>query len=123
VFLSYRREDASGHAGRLYDALTGQFPPEQVFMDIDTIEPGVDYVEVVEEAVGSCDVLLAVIGQRWLQATGETGAPRVQDEHDLVRLEIEAALSRKIRVIPVLVQDSRLPSAEEMPEGLRARGS
>jgi len=120
LFLSYRREDASGHAGRLYDALTGQFPPEQVFMDIDTIEPGVDYVEVVEEAVGSCDVLLAVIGQRWLQATGETGAPRVQDEHDLVRLEIEAALSRKIRVIPVLVQDSRLPSAEEMPEGLRA---
>jgi TIR domain len=120
MFLSYRREDASGHAGRLYDAITARFPAENVFMDIDTIEPGVDFVEVVEDAVGSCDVLLALIGQRWLQATDESGAPRLHDEYDYVRLEIEAALDRRIRVIPVLIQDSHMPSAQALPDGMRA---
>ena len=120
MFLCYRREDASGHAGRLYDAITAHLPLESVFMDIDTIEPGVDFVEVVEEAVGSCDVLLALIGQRWLRTSNETGAPRLQDANDYVRLEIEAALERQIRVIPVLIQDSHMPSAQELPEGMRA---
>jgi streptogramin lyase len=119
VFLNYRREDTSGHAGRLYDALTAHFPAEQVFMDIDTIEPGVDFVEVVEEAVGSCTVLLAIIGRRWLEVTNETGPQRLQDQRDFVRLEIEAALNRKIRLIPVLVQGARMPSEQELPETMR----
>jgi len=119
VFLNYRREDTAGHAGRLYDALTAHFPAEQVFIDVDTIEPGADFVEVVEEAVGSCTVLLALIGQRWLQVTNQAGPQRLHDEHDFVRMEIEAALNRSIRVIPVLVQGARMPSYEDLPETMR----
>src|SRR5665811_1515157 len=104
VFLNYRRADASGHAGRLFDALTARFPNWEIFMDIDTIEPGVDFVEVVDDAVGTCDVLLALIGQGWLHTSTESGERRLLDNDDFVKLEIQAALNRKIRVIPVLVQ-------------------
>jgi hypothetical protein len=120
VFLCYRRDDTSGHAGRLYDALTRHFDPGQLFMDIDTIEPGVDFVEVVEEAVGSCNVLLALIGQHWLEAAPEGKPHRLQDEHDFVKLEIEAALDRRIRLIPVLVQGARMPSERELPESIKS---
>ena len=63
IFLSYRRDDSAGHAGRLYDALTSRFGETRVFMDVDTIEPGVDFVQAVERAVSSCDVLIALIGR------------------------------------------------------------
>jgi hypothetical protein len=63
IFLSYRRDDASGHAGRLYDALSARFGAENVFMDIDTIDLGADFVQVITEAVASCDVLIALLGQ------------------------------------------------------------
>jgi TIR domain len=118
IFLNYRREDTAGYAGRLYDALVSRFPADQVFIDIDAIEPGVDFVEVVENAVGACDVFIALIGQRWAEVMNERGQRRLGDENDFVRLEIEAALKRKIRIIPVLVQGANMPRASELPESL-----
>jgi hypothetical protein len=88
IFLNYRREDTAGYAGRLYDALVSRFPADQVFIDIDAIEPGVDFVEVVENAVGACDVFIALIGQRWVEVMNERGERRLGDEYDFVRLEI-----------------------------------
>jgi TIR domain len=123
IFLNYRREDSSGHAGRLYDFLlhggggTG-FRKEQIFMDIDTVAPGVDFRRVIEDAVGSCDVFIAVIGRRWLQAADAEGRFRLDKANDFVRLEIEAALTRDVPVVPALVQGAEMPSAEKLPETL-----
>ncbi len=115
MFLSYRREDAAGHAGRLYDDLTQRFGAERVFMDVDAIAPGAAFAQVIESAVSSCDVLLAVIGTRWLTATDREGRSRLSDPQDWVRLEITAALDRDIPVIPLLVQGASMPDAEALP--------
>ena len=117
IFISYRREDTSGEAGRLYDRLAGHFGKDQVFMDIDTIRPGVDFVEVINDAVGSCEVLVAVIGKQWLTVQDENGNRRLDDPEDFTRLEITAALDRNIRVIPALVGDAKMPKAN-LPEEL-----
>lgn len=103
IFLSYRREDSGGWAGRLYDRLSQHFGDEHVFMDVDTIELGLDLVEVIQQAVRSCDVLLALIGRQWLTVADAMGRPRLANPKDFVRLEIATALARNIRVIPVLV--------------------
>src|SRR4051812_26727912 len=102
IFLSYRRTDAPGHAGRLYDRLVDRFGDDCVFRDLDTLEPGADFVEVIEETVARCDALLAVIGRDWLTPTAP-GKRRIDDPLDWVRLEITHALDRRIRVVPVLV--------------------
>jgi len=117
IFINYRREDSSGHAGRLFDALSSQFAG-RLFMDIDTLEPGVDFVDAIEQAVGSCEVLIVVIGREWLTIKNAAGHRRLDDAADYVRLEVESALARKIRVIPVLVQDAPMPRAEELPPSL-----
>ena len=78
ILISYRREDASYPAGRLYDRLSARFPQNQIFMDVDTIEPGIDFVEAIEESVGSCDVLIAVIGIRWLSSSNAAGKRRLE---------------------------------------------
>ncbi len=104
IFISYRREDSSGYSGRLFDRLTAQFNRDQLFMDIDAIEPGVDFVEVIERAVSSCDVLVAVIGKQWLTVTDANGRRRLDNPEDFIRLEVGTALDRGIRVIPVLVR-------------------
>jgi hypothetical protein len=115
IFVSYRREDSPGHAGRLFDRLVEHFGRERIFMDIDTIEPGEDFVTVIENAVSSCDVLIAVIGQNWLSTSG-TG--RLDKPNDFVRLEIATALNRNIRVIPVLVERANMPKPQDLPEDL-----
>ena len=118
VFLSYRREDSLHQAGRLYDHLVGRFGRRQVFKDVHSIPPGLDFREILTERVAACDVFLAVIGDRWLSVSGRDGRRRIDDPRDFVRIEIEAALSRKIPVIPVLVGDSSVPPPEELPESL-----
>ncbi len=120
VFISYRRNDSASNAGRIYDRLEGRFGQGQVFMDVDTIRPGLDYVDVVQEAVGSCDALIAVIGREWLGASDDSGRKRLENPEDLVRLEIATALERDIRVIPVLVQGAQMPVATDLPQGLEA---
>jgi TIR domain-containing protein len=115
IFVSYRRDDSSGHAGRLADRLVEHFGRNRIFMDIDTIEPGEDFVTVIENAVGSCEILIAVIGAKWLSASG---SGRLDNPNNFVRLEIGTALRRDIRVIPVLVQRASMPKTQDLPEDL-----
>jgi TIR domain len=119
VFISYRREDTSGYAGRLYDSLRARIGGG-VFMDIDAIEPGLDFVEAIEGAMQRCTVVLALIGDRWLAVRDAQGRTRLDNAGDFVRLELETALRADKRVIPVLVHDATMPSEEQLPESLRA---
>jgi hypothetical protein len=118
IFISYRREESGHVAGRLSDRLIDRFGPKQVFIDVEAIEPGADFGEVIERAVGGCAVLLAVIGPSWLRAADERGGRRLDDADDMVRLEIAAALARGVRVIPVLVEGAVMPRRDELPEDL-----
>ena len=118
IFVSYRREDTRHLVGRIGDRLMDHFGDERVFVDVDTIEPGLDFAEAIAAAVGSCQVLLALIGDRWLDSTDRKGRRKLDDSNDLVRLEIQAALERNIRVIPVLVDGVAMPTAEELPPSL-----
>jgi hypothetical protein len=118
IFISYRREETAYPAGWLYDRLANHYGGGQVFKDVDSIELGDDFVAVITSAVGSCDVLLAMIGEQWLTITDEHGQRRLDDPDDFVRLEIEAALTRGVRVIPILVDGARMPRAEELPHSL-----
>ena len=117
IFISYRRDDSSGHAGRLFDRLSAHFGDEQVFMDIDHIEPGEDFVQVIEEAVGACEIVVAIIGQNW-QGTRSEPRRLLDNPNDFVRLEIAAALARKVGIIPVLVQGADMPHQQELPKDL-----
>lgn len=119
IFISYRRDDAAGYARAIYEELTERFPPESVFMDVDAIEPGLPFDEVIRDAVGQCKVLLVLIGARWL-APGADGRSRLEDERDFVRLEISAALARDIRVIPVLLDGTPMPRESDLPQALHA---
>ena len=118
IFVSYRRQESSHLAGRLYDRLADRFGEGQVFIDVDTIEPGVDFAEEIFRAVAACKVLLAIIGPAWLTATDEQGRRRLDDPDDIVRLEIEAALARGVRVIPILVEGAVMPGRHDLPESL-----
>jgi len=119
IFISYRREDTGGHAGRLCDRLIQRFGKGQIFRDLDTIAAGADFVETIQKAVGECNVLLALIGKQWLTMTDAEGRRRLDDEGDFVRLEIAAALQRKVKVIPVLVQGATMPQARDLPAVLK----
>lgn len=118
LFVSYRREDSADATGRLCDRLAESFGRETVFRDVDSIPLGVDFRRHIEEKVGACRVLLAVIGRHWLTA-GEPERRRLDDPGDYVRIEIESALRRGVPVIPVLVGGARMPAAEDLPESLR----
>ena len=118
IFINYRREDTDFPAGWLYERLAKRFGERHIFKDVDSIDPGDDFVDVITEAVGSCDVLLAVIGDQWLTVVGQDGRRRLDSPDDFVRLEIEAALARNVRVIPILVEGARMPHAEELPDSL-----
>jgi hypothetical protein len=119
IFVSYRRGEDSGHAGRLYDRLAERFGGEQVFMDVEALDPGVDFVEQIEATVGTVDAFIAIIGPEWLECTDAAGNRRLDDPHDFVRLELASALARGIRVIPVLVRGAVMPAAEQLPDDLK----
>lgn len=118
IFISYRRQETSHLAGRLYDRLANRFGAAQVFVDVDSIEPGMDFTESIVRAVGTSDVLLAFIGPQWLTVTDYEGQRRIDDPQDLVRLEINTALARDIRVIPVLVDGAPIPNQQSLPDDL-----
>lgn len=118
IILSYRREDTAWIAGRVHDRLKSHFGEDNVFMDIDSIPFGLDFREHIHESLDKCDILLAIVGPRWATAD-DGGKTRLSDETDWVRIEIEAALAKKIPVIPVLIDGVSLPPPAELPEGLR----
>jgi predicted ATPase len=118
VFLSYRREDSAGHAGRLADHLLDRFGAGSVFMDLESIEPGADFSKTIEDAIGVADAVLVVIGPRWLDLTGPDGVRRLDAGADVVRREIEVALASQATVIPVLVDGASMPSAGQLPASI-----
>jgi hypothetical protein len=119
IFISYRREDTEGHAGRLFRDLCERFGKDVVFMDVAGIEPGRDFRRVIEQQVGSCGVLLTLIGKDWLTVADEKGERRLDDPMDFVRIETASALKRDIPVIPVLVHGARMPRPDQLPEDLK----
>ncbi|MGZ9190087.1 MAG: YARHG domain-containing protein [Nitrospira sp.] len=119
IFISYRRGADCGFAGRLYDRLEHSFGRQRVFMDVDSIAPGEDFVAVLESRVAECDLLLALIGRGWLTATDMAGHRRLDNPNDFVRIEIAAALAQGKRVIPVVIDEVSMPPAAELPEALR----
>jgi hypothetical protein len=118
IFVSYRRQETNHLAGRLADRLADRFGERQVFMDVDAIQPGLDFAEEIFRAVTACQVLLAIIGPDWLTITDERGRRRLDDRDDIVRLEIEAALARGVRVIPILVEGAVMPGRDDLPDTL-----
>src|ERR1700691_5092969 len=119
IFINYRRGDDPGHTGRLFERLQDEFDPQQLFLDVDNIAPGLDFVRELDHRVAECEVVLAVIGKGWIDARDAAGKRRLEDPDDFVRLEIEAALNRDKRVIPVLVGEASMPRADELPDALR----
>jgi hypothetical protein len=119
IFINYRRDDDAGFTQALYSRLEQAFPSESLFMDVDNIAPGLDFVQVLNEEVARCDVVIAVIGKNWLSAADETGERRLDNREDFVRIEIESALAQKKRVIPVLVNDAKMPHSTELPDSLK----
>jgi hypothetical protein len=118
VFISYRRDDSSGYAHAIHSRLLQHFSKDQVFMDVDTMEPGVNFVRAIEKAVGECDVLVTLIGKRWA-GSEPGGRSRLDNEKDYVRLEVSTALARDIHVIPVLVDGMTMPSEDILPVPLQ----
>lgn len=119
VFISYRRDDSEGEAGRLFDDLSQRFGPNSVFMDVAGISPGVDFRKAIDDNVAQCAVLLVMIGPAWATLQGETGTARLREPNDFVRLEVATALKGKTAVIPVLVHGAKMPKAEQLPEELK----
>ena len=120
IFISYRREDSRHAAGRLREVLSESVPNDRLFMDVDNIPLGLDFQQVLEKQLARCEVMLVVIGDRWLDARDEGGNRRLDNANDFVRLEIETALRRDIRVVPVLLDGVELPPAVALPDSLQS---
>lgn len=118
IFISYRRQDSEGYVGRVYDHLVQRFDRNDVFMDVDSIAPGADFVQELEAAVAACDVFIAVIGPHWAGITDEAGRRRLDQWNDFVRIEIASALKQHKHVIPVLVGRALMPSPADLPDDL-----
>jgi hypothetical protein len=123
IFLSYRRQDSADAVGRLHDRLENHFGRGALFIDLDSIPLGLDFRKVIGDALNKCDVLLAVMGDGWLDARFEGGPKnnqrRMDDSNDSVRVEVESALARGIPVVPVLVGRNAMPGEADLPDGLK----
>jgi DNA-binding beta-propeller fold protein YncE len=115
IFLSYRRDDSQGFAGRIYDRMAAHFGPGAVFRDINDIEPGRPWEEAIDEAIDYCDVFVLLIGGEWLDATDDQGSRRLEDPEDRHRREIETAVGREIRIFVALMEDAEMPSRRQLP--------
>jgi len=120
IFVSYRRQDASGEAGRLVDHLQEIYGEESVFLDVETLEAGLDFVQAIDKALNSCKVFIAMIGPHWVNIKDAEGESRIFHDEDFIRIEIAAALKRNIRVIPVLVNGAVMPTPDQLPDDLQA---
>jgi hypothetical protein len=121
IFISYRRGESAGYAGRLHESLERRLGEGHVFRDVDELEPGQDFVDAISARLRDCAACLVIIGSEWLLVTDRAGHRRLEQSHDYVRLEIEAALARSdLLVVPVLVEGATMPSAEDLPASIRA---
>src|ERR1700728_367843 len=119
IFINYRRDDAPGVAGRLFDYLALKFPPGSLFMDVDAMNPGIDFAKQLDTQVTQCRVLLAVIGPHWLDAKDKAGQRRLDSEKDYVRIAPASALQRAIPVIPILVDGATMPPDDTLSDDLK----
>jgi len=121
TFITYRRDDAAGYAGRLHESLERRLGAPYVFRDVDTLQPGQDFVKAIEARLAACRVMLVIIGREWLDARSAAGTRRLDDPSDFVRLEVAAGLAQPdVLVIPVLVEGASMPAASQLPENMRA---
>jgi hypothetical protein len=118
LFISYRRDDSADICGRLDDKLAARFGREHVFKDVDSIPLGVDFRQILRDAVGQCGAMLVVIGRLWIDARDASGQRRLETHNDFVRIEVEDGLARGIPVIPVLVQGAAMPREDQLPATL-----
>ena len=119
VFISYRRDDSAGQVGRIHDRLQQEFGSDFLFMDVDSVPLGVNFVKLLREEVASCDALLAIIGPNWIGARDQNGHLRLENPDDFVRIEISNALKRGIRVIPILLENTQVPTADQLPDDMK----
>lgn len=120
VFISYRRDDSEAAAGRIFDRLIACFGKANVFRDLDTIAPGVEFAAAIATYIARCDVLITIIGREWLNASDEEGQRRLDDPADFVRAEIREALRLNKYVIPVLVTGVAMPKMATLPPDIVA---
>lgn len=123
IFISYRRDDSAGYAGRIHERLASLFGTQSVFIDLDDIPPGVNFVRTIEDQVAACNVMLVLIGRRWLDSRDASGRRRIDDPQDFVRLEVAKGLAQNARVIPVLINNSSMPGERDLPDDLRKLAS
>ncbi|MEM7525906.1 MAG: toll/interleukin-1 receptor domain-containing protein, partial [Pseudomonadota bacterium] len=116
IFINYRRADTRWAAARIYDDLGERFGHDRLFMDVDSIPAGADFVEHLNRHVDECEAILVLIGRDWLTLTSEDGVRRIDDQADFVTIEIARALQRGVRVIPVLVDGADAPADKDLPE-------
>jgi hypothetical protein len=119
IFISYRREDTEGFARGLFQSLMGAFGEDSVFMDVEAISLGTDFIDAIDKSLAGCGALLVLIGKDWISCTDANGQRRINDPQDFVRMEVAKALERNVRVIPVLVKGAGMPAAEELPAELK----
>jgi TIR domain-containing protein len=119
VFLSYRRDDGAGYAGRLHDDLAACLPNASIFYDVDAIRPGSRFKADIANALRRSDAVVILIGPHWLAAGSNGGESRLFDHEDLVRLEIETALAASGTIIPILIRGAALPLKEQLPKSIR----
>src|SRR5437016_3981693 len=117
ITISYRREDSGVITGRIFDRLVVNYGRDSVFRDIDSIPPGVDLRKHINEVLTQSDIMLALVGPRWMGARGRQS--RLSDEADPVRVEIEAALRKGMPLIPVLVLRANMPLVAQLPDSMR----
>ena len=119
VFVSYRRQDSGETVGRIHDRLLQVFDEQRIFLDVDDQDAGEDYRRVIERALEQTNVVLAVIGPHWLTVLDRDGRRRLENSDDMVRVELESALGRSLRIVPVLVEGARMPVASDVPPSLQ----
>jgi hypothetical protein len=118
IFISYRRSDSAGYAGRLYDYLKNYFGSGRIFFDVDTIQAGVNFDQKINTELDNSEAVLVLIGNQWLDCKDKAGNRRLDDPHDYVRLEVATALGKNIVVIPILLQGAQMPSGNVLPDTL-----
>lgn len=119
IFISYRREDSEGFARGLFQSLVGAFGSDRVFMDVEAIRLGTDFVEAIEKSLAGCGALLVLIGKDWVNCTDAAGRRRLDDPRDFVRMEVAKALEHGVTVIPVMIKGAKEPAAENLPDVLQ----